>query len=118
MFRRLIISVLFLFSASIAKSQTAQPLSVPPDSPRWDLEGEAKPAEYQGRKALLIDGGAAVLKDFEMRDAVIDVDVATPAPAVSSASTFELIPTAKIMKKSIFASTSPAIPMPCNTRPS
>lgn len=79
MFRRLIISVLFLFSASIAKSQTAQPLSVPPDSPRWDLEGEAKPAEYQGRKALLIDGGAAVLKDFEMRDAVIDVDVATPA---------------------------------------
>jgi hypothetical protein len=27
----------------------------------------------------LLDGGAAVLKDFEMRDAVIDVDVATPA---------------------------------------
>ena len=79
MFRRRIFSVLFLFSASIAKSQTAQPLSIPPDSPRWDLEGEAKPAEYQGRKALLIDGGAAVLKDFEMRDAVIDVDVATPA---------------------------------------
>jgi hypothetical protein len=79
MFRRRIVSVLFLFSASIAKSQNAQPLSVPPDSPRWDLEGEAKPAEYQGRKALLIDGGAAVLKDFEMRDAVIDVDVATPA---------------------------------------
>ena len=79
MFRRRIVSVLFLFSASIAKSQTAQPLSIPPDSPRWDLEGEAKPAEYQGRKALLIDGGAAVLKDFEMRDAVIDVDVATPA---------------------------------------
>jgi NADH:ubiquinone oxidoreductase subunit len=78
-FRRRIVSVLFLFSASIAKSQTAQPLSIPPDSPRWDLEGEAKPAEYQGRKALLIDGGAAVLKDFEMRDAVIDVDVATPA---------------------------------------
>jgi len=78
-FRRLIVSVFFLFFASIAKSQTTQPLSVPPDSPRWDLEGEAKPAQYQGRKALLIDGGAAVLKDFEMRDAVIEVDVATPA---------------------------------------
>jgi hypothetical protein len=36
-------------------------------------------AEYQGRKCLLLDGGAAVLKDFEMRDGVIDVDIATPA---------------------------------------
>jgi hypothetical protein len=57
----------------------SQPLSVPPDSPRWDLQGEAKPAEYLGRKCLLLNGGAAVLKDFEMRDAVIDVEVATPA---------------------------------------
>src|SRR5882757_5709401 len=56
-----------------------QTLSVPPDSPRWDLQGEAKPAEYLGRKGLRLDGGAAVLKDFEMRNAVIDVDVATPA---------------------------------------
>jgi hypothetical protein len=56
-----------------------QPLSVSPDSPRWDLQGEAKPAEYLGRKCLLLNGGAAVLKDFEMRDAIIDVDVATPA---------------------------------------
>lgn len=63
----------------IAQTQTAQPLSVPPDSPRWNLQGEAKLTEYQGRKALLIDGGAAILKDFEMRDAIIDVDVATPA---------------------------------------
>jgi hypothetical protein len=28
---------------------------------------------------LLLDGGVATLKDFEMRDGVIDVDVATPA---------------------------------------
>ncbi|HET7107317.1 MAG TPA: hypothetical protein VFI38_10950 [Candidatus Acidoferrum sp.] len=62
--------------AGTAHSQT---LAVPPDSPRWDLQGEAKAAEYLGRKCLLLDGGAAVLKDFEMRDAVIDVDVATPA---------------------------------------
>ena len=54
-------------------------LSVPPDSPRWDLQGEAKTTEFQGRKCIMLDGGAAALKDFEMRDAVIDVDVVTPA---------------------------------------
>lgn len=57
----------------------SQTLSVPPDSPRWDLQGEAKVSEYQGRKSLLLDGGAAILKDFEMRDGVIDVDIATSA---------------------------------------
>lgn len=35
--------------------------------------------EFQGRKCLMLDGGAAVLNDFEIRDGVIDVDVATPA---------------------------------------
>ena len=60
-------------------SQTQATLAVPSDSPRWDLQGQAKATEYLGRKCLLLDGGAAVLKDFEMRDAVIDVDVATPA---------------------------------------
>jgi hypothetical protein len=63
----------------VAHSQTPQALSVPADSPRWDLQGEAKVAEYQGRKCLKLDGGVAVLRDFEMRDGVIDVDVATPA---------------------------------------
>jgi hypothetical protein len=63
-------------SVPAAQSQT---LSVPPDSPRWNLEGQAKVAEYQGRKALFLDGGAATLKDFEMRDGVVDVDIATPA---------------------------------------
>ncbi len=55
------------------------PLSVPADSPRWDLQGKAGPAEYQGRSCLLLDGGAAVLKGFELRDGVIDVDVASTA---------------------------------------
>jgi len=58
---------------------TPQALSVPADSPRWDLQGQAKVTEYQGRKCLLLDGGAAILKDFEMRDAIIDLDVATQA---------------------------------------
>lgn len=61
-----------------AHSQTQPTLSVPPDSPRWDLQGDAKVTEFQGRKCLVLDGAAAVLKDFEMRDGVIDVDVATP----------------------------------------
>jgi hypothetical protein len=35
--------------------------------------------EYQGRKCIFLNGGAATLKDFELRDGVIDVDVSTPA---------------------------------------
>src|ERR1051326_7630017 len=75
-------------ASSAAQDTSAQPLSaaaqpqtlsIPPDSPRWELEGQAKPAEYQGRKCLFLDGGAAILKDFEMRDGVLDADVATPA---------------------------------------
>jgi hypothetical protein len=58
---------------------TPQTLSIPADSPRWDLQGEAKVTEYLGRKCMVIEGGAAILKDFEMRDGVIDADVATPA---------------------------------------
>ena len=77
--RHLALCAVALLFASAAHSQTPQTLSVPPDSPRWDLQGQAKATEYQGRKCLLLDGGAAILKDFEMRDGVIDVDVATPA---------------------------------------
>jgi len=63
-----------------ALSGTAQEtLSVAADSSRWDLQGEAKAGEYQGRKCLSMNGGAALLKDFEMRDGVFDVDVATSA---------------------------------------
>ena len=67
--------------AAISTSAHAQTLSVPADSPRWELQKgrEATVTEYQGRKSILLDGGAAILKEFEMRDGVIDVDVATPA---------------------------------------
>jgi len=58
-------------------SQTSQTLVVPPDSPRWELQEQAKVADYQGRKSLYLNGGAAILKDFEMRDGVVDMDVAT-----------------------------------------
>ena len=62
-----------------SQSPSQQILEVPPDSPRWDLQGQAKLAEFQGRKCLRIDGGGAVLKDFQLRDGIVDVDVATRA---------------------------------------
>ncbi|MGC2696535.1 MAG: hypothetical protein WA738_12170 [Candidatus Angelobacter sp.] len=65
--------------ATLPMAAQAQTLAVPPDSPRWDLQAQAKAEDYQGRKCLYLNGGAAVLKDFEMRDAVIDMDVSTPA---------------------------------------
>src|SRR4029079_8346711 len=83
--KRLLTTVLIAFAAipfwfaAPVHPQTPQTLSVPPDSPRWDLEGEAKVAEYLGRKCLYLNGGAAILKDLKMRDAVIDFDMATPA---------------------------------------
>jgi len=80
MHRSLALGALILLVGSAARAQaTPQTLSVPADSAHWDLQGGAKTAEYQGRKCLALDGGAAILSNFEMRDAVIDVDVATPA---------------------------------------
>lgn len=58
---------------------TSNPLSAPADSTFWDLLGKASFTDYQGRKSIMLDGGAAFLKDFEMRDAIIDFDVSTPA---------------------------------------
>lgn len=66
--------VLFIFPQTV-DGQT----SVAPDSSRWKLEGQAKTDEYLGRKCLFLNGGSATLADLEMRDGVIDVDVATPA---------------------------------------
>jgi NADH:ubiquinone oxidoreductase subunit len=72
---------ILIASLAVAAAATSQtPLSVPADSSRWLLEAKAKVVDYQGRKSILLDGGAATLKDFEMRDGTIDVDVATSAP--------------------------------------
>jgi hypothetical protein len=79
MLRYLVLFPLVILFHFAAHSVTAQTLLVPADSPRWELQQQAKVVDYLARKALLLDGGAAILKDFEMRDAVIDLDVATPA---------------------------------------
>ncbi|MGZ6078509.1 MAG: hypothetical protein ACXWK6_11935, partial [Myxococcaceae bacterium] len=55
-----------LFSRSVAAAG-APALVLPPDSPRWELEGQAKVVEHQGRKSLFLDGGAAVVKDLDFR---------------------------------------------------
>jgi len=73
-----IVAATLFFTATLLVAQSPA-LAVPPDSPRWELEGDAKVVDYQGKKSLRMDGAAAVLKDFEMRDGVIDVDVNTPA---------------------------------------
>ena len=82
--KRELIYLVLLFAAPPStpaqnNSPAAQAISLPPDSPRWEFEGEAKPVEYLGRKSIYLDGGAATVKDLEMRDGVIDMDVATPA---------------------------------------
>ena len=64
---RAIAVVLFLCAVNISAQ------SVAPDSSRWQLEGEAKAVEYQGRKALSISGGSATLKDLQLRDGVIEL---------------------------------------------
>ena len=76
MVRKHAVFALTLLLGIAARSQSA-PLSIPPDSPRWELEGNAKVVDFLGRKSLFLDGGAAILKDFEMRDAVIDFDMAS-----------------------------------------
>jgi|SRR5689334_12351109 len=73
MFRAFFSLLLF---ATVARSDT---LAVPPDTTHWALEGKAEPATFLGRPCLLFDGGAGIVKNFVMRDAVIDMDVATPA---------------------------------------
>jgi len=60
-------------------SSYGAPQAFPPDSPNWELQGQAKVTDYQARKSIFLDDGAATLKDFEMRNGVVDVDVATPA---------------------------------------
>jgi hypothetical protein len=65
--------------AAAATPAAPQELSVAPDSPRWKLEGGARVAEFEGRPCLELHGGAATLGDFELRDGVVDVDVAASA---------------------------------------
>ncbi|MEK7727469.1 MAG: hypothetical protein AAB354_03595 [candidate division KSB1 bacterium] len=63
----------------IVAADSLQARAIPADSLHWEVQGQAQLMEYQSRACIFLNGGAAVLQDFEMRDAVIDVDIATPA---------------------------------------
>ena len=77
--RRLVLCALAVLGASTARAQAPRQVAAPPDTVHWRLEGRASVAEHQGRPCLRVDGGAATLKDFRLRDGVVDVDVSTPA---------------------------------------
>src|SRR5438046_8849247 len=53
----------------------AEAESFPADSPRWQPGPKAKIADYLGRRCLALEDDPATLKDFEMTDGVIDVDM-------------------------------------------
>ena len=76
--RAYLVGLVMTLSAASARAQ--ETLSLPADSPRWTLEGTASVVDYQGRKSILLNGGAAVVNDLVMGDGVIDVDISTPAP--------------------------------------
>lgn len=76
---RIALAALALLLPISLAAHAQETLAFAPDSPRLELQGRARVADFLGRKAVLLDGGAAVIKDFELADGVIDVDVATPA---------------------------------------
>ncbi len=67
------ICLLCLSSALLSQGQ-----SIPTESSRWRFEGDATVAEYQQRKAIRLNGGAATVKEMELRDGIIDVDFVSP----------------------------------------
>ena len=79
--RAVVIAAAFLLLGIAPAARAQEALAVPPDTSRWDFFGKVQVAEHLGRSCLFMDGGAAILRNFSMRDAVIDVDVAT-APAL------------------------------------
>ena len=66
-------------NSKVRISDSTKILSAALDTIQWNLQGNAAFKEYQGRQCIYLDGGAALLNDFEMQDAIIDFDVSTPA---------------------------------------
>lgn len=79
LFRRAVqVAALVGLSAQPSWSQGTL-LELPPDSPKWALQGRARPDTLGGRACLRIDGGGAGIRDFRMQDGIVDVEVFTPA---------------------------------------
>jgi hypothetical protein len=71
--------VALLLTPRLAGPQTAANIAIPADSAHWAFEGGAGVADYLGRRCIMLEGGAATVKDLDLRDGVIDLDVATSA---------------------------------------
>jgi len=76
----LFIALVVVAAAPRARYASPQTVKIPAEESRWDLQGNARVTDYAGRRCVFTDGGAAVLRNFVMRDAVVDVDVTTAAP--------------------------------------
>jgi hypothetical protein len=72
-------ALLCIYGFCFCVPSIAQVLSFPPDSPKWEFQGQVEVAQFQQRKAIYLRGGAAGIKDLELRNGVIDVDIASPA---------------------------------------
>jgi len=72
------------FRAAAMKAVTGEPMvaieppvTVPFDDERWEIEAvEHELVDYAGEQALHIKGGAAVLPDLEVRNALVEFDIA------------------------------------------
>lgn len=61
----------------LAFSINSHSQSVPFDSGRWEIQArESKIVDYLGRPSLYLKGGAAVVKDSQFTDGVIEFDIA------------------------------------------
>src|SRR5512147_3155696 len=76
--RNMFAIAVFAAALRVLPGQEPTRLSVPPESPRWELQGQASVGNYRGRSCLSISGGGASVKDFEFHDGIVDVDVITP----------------------------------------
>ena len=79
MLRSLAAVAIAMLFAPAANAQSPGPVSLPPDTLHWQLDGSANPTEYLGRKCLHMDGAEAIAKNLVMRDGILDADVATRA---------------------------------------
>ena len=65
-----------LFVARPCSQGAAEVEFFPADSPQWQLGPKARITDYLGRRCLALEDDVATLKDFEISDGVIDVDMA------------------------------------------
>ena len=77
---RALLAVLFFSPLTRASAQRPAVQAIATDSAAWVFEGAARIDTMLGRRCVRVDGGQASVKDLELRDGIIDMDVTTPSP--------------------------------------